>query len=92
MTPELFIGTVQYLTVTLKSNAVIVDQPVEFSFDRQTWYPAEWATAPDVTRKCRILTEDVLPLPPSGGLKSVYVRLTDNPEIPIISPGQVIIQ
>lgn len=85
----MYAGTVQYLRATLSADDVLVDQTVEFSFDRQTWYPGTWAGSQGTTRVAEILLGQDLPTPQAGRIYEVFVRLTDNPQIPIMSAGLV---
>lgn len=65
---------------------------VEFSFDRVSWYRAEWLGAQwtDEDTKNRVarllLTEDNLP---TNGKHTLYARPFDTTEHPIISAGTV---
>ena len=82
-------GSVEYLTVTVTADIELTDQPVEISVDRgATWLPAVWTGDPGTTRKARTAE----PYTFDRGDKrlvshSVWVRITDNPEAPIVSAG-----
>ena len=97
-------STVEYLEALVKSTADLVGDPVQLSFDEQTWFDATWTTAPanaltpEDLRKglthaqvAQALVGEANPLP-AAGLSTVYVRITDNPEAPVIVAGKVRIQ
>lgn len=84
-------GTVEYLQYAIKADVELNTQPVHFTFDRVTFLAAEWiGTDTEVSpgvhqRTARLLvTDDDLP---DGFAAEVYVRVTDNPEIPLIPAG-----
>lgn len=86
----LYSGTVQYLRANLTANDVLDAQPVEFSLDRTTWYAGLWAGDPGTTRTAEILLGGPdFPTPQAGRTYEIFVRITDNPEIPIMSVGLV---
>lgn len=88
-TRVLYRGTQEYLDVPLTSDAELTGA-VEISFDRETWLTAEWVGDVGTTRTARIL---VTPNnTPAVSSTDVFVRFTDNPEIPIISAGQISIR
>lgn len=83
-------GTAEYLTLTVVGNVTLDAQAVEFSFDKVTWITAAWQGSSGTTRKARIfLEEDDLPTATSN---KVYVRITDDPEIPILIAGTLIVR
>lgn len=86
---ELVRGTLMYLSVTVTSSEELDDQAVEMSFDRSNWFTANWQGDPGTTRVVRALVGgDDAPLPfftPA----TVFVRITDSPEVPIIEAGTV---
>lgn len=82
-----YTGTVEYLEVTVSADFQLAGQPVALSFDRRTWIPAEWQGAPGESRAARILLDkDTLP---DRGEWTVFVRITDNPEIPVFPAGSI---
>lgn len=83
MTHQLVRGTIEYLDVVLTADVVLTGT-VEISFDRETWTAASWQGDPATTRTARILL-DTTNLTGQG--YTVFVRLTDNAEIPIIDAG-----
>lgn len=89
MSRTLYRGTVEYLTGTVEADVTITDSDtVAVSFDRVTWHTAGWVGAEGTTRTWRILVGDTVALP--GPRESgVYVRVTDNPEIPVVLAGTV---
>jgi len=83
-------GTVEYLEATVTADVVIADDdPVAFTFDRETFHTAEWTGIAGNTRTCRVLLDDTLL--PAAPASDVYVRVTDNPEIPLIPAGTLLI-
>lgn len=78
-------GTVEYLEISIAADEILDAQPVSFSFDRDTWHPAEWDGVASTTRTARLLLGSTVPLPVRSS--AVYVRLTDNPEIPVMRAG-----
>lgn len=85
----LYRGTKEYLEVPVASD-VELDGTIEFSFDRQTWLTAEWTGDPGTTRTAQVLVDD--DNLPAKSTSSVYVRFTDNPEIPLIKAGEITIR
>lgn len=85
-------GTVEYVSAVVTADDVILnDQPVEMSFDdRETWKTAEWVGTPGSTRSCRVLAndDDI----PRRRETPVFVRITDNPEVPVILAGTLFIE
>lgn len=83
-------GTTEYLKVELTADVTLDTQPVEFSLDDgTTWLTAEGIGAAAMTRTYRhlLLPEEQ----PAGSVVEVLVRITDNPEIPIINAGSLTI-
>lgn len=81
-------GSTEFLDVEVTASVQLDDDtPVAFSFDnRVTWLEAAWEGSPATTRTASLLVDDEL-----LGTKSttVYVRITDNPEVPIVNAGTV---
>lgn len=71
-----------------------LDDVVQFSFDRVTWLTADWDGAQwsEGVKKYRVahllMTDANLP---ANGNPVLFVRLTDNPEAPIINAGNLTI-
>lgn len=85
---ELITGSVEYLSVTVTSNIVLDTQPVTISPDRGvTFYAATWLGAPSTQRQAQILLGTTEAPMPSCGVYTVYVRVVDSPEIPVIDAG-----
>lgn len=89
-TRVLYVGTVEYLDLVVTAD-VDLDQDVEITFDRETWIPAAWAGDVGTTRTAQVLLGDAVPLPAKGAHK-VYLRFTDNPEIPVVLAGTVVVR
>ena len=79
-------GSTEYLKVTLTSDVTLDAQPVEFSLDDgTTWLSAEAVGSAAMVRQYRhLLTPEEQP---DKAAVVVLVRITDNPEIPIIEAG-----
>lgn len=75
-------GSTEYLRVTVTCDVQLTSQSVAFSFDRSTWIPAEWEGSAGTTRTARALVSTSAL--PANRAPSLYVRVTDNPEIPVI--------
>jgi hypothetical protein len=88
-------GTIEYLDVTVTAD-VNLTGVVELSFDQgTTWTAAAWLGTAATTRTARLLLDTTattgtppVPLWPEGNYP-VWVRLTDAPEIPIVSAGSL---
>jgi hypothetical protein len=77
-------GSVEFLTGWVESNTSIGnDLPVEVSLDRATWIGD-----PGLHRHWRILVGDDVPLP-DNRFATVFVRVTDNPEQPMLMAGKL---
>jgi hypothetical protein len=88
-------GTIEYLDVVVTADENLAGT-VELSFDQgTTWTAAAWLGTAATTRTARLLldttattgTPPVLVWP--EGNYPVWVRLTDTPEIPIVSAGSL---
>lgn len=80
-------GSVEYLEVTVTCDFTLSAQPVEFSFDQTTWYTAAWQGSAGATRAARLLLNGSNT--PAGRSATVWVRITDDPEIPILDAGRL---
>ena len=92
MTSPLFrAGSVEYLTVTVTADVELGAQPVSLSMnDGVTWLPCEWVGAAGTTRKARTVD----PVTFTAGTRSnigVLVKITDEPEVPIVRAGSLTI-
>ena len=88
-TRTFYLGSKEYLVLTVTAN-VDLDQAAQITFNRKDWYDTDWLGLLDTTRQLRYL----LDLTPSGldlsqGVHTVFIRLTDTPEIPYIKAGQI---
>lgn len=82
-------GTVEYLEAEIIANVEIADdEPVEFTFDRQTFHTGAWIGDAATTRVCRVLVDDTM-LPDGAQTVDVFVRVTDDPEVPLIPQGSL---
>lgn len=84
-------GTTEYLKVELTADVTLDAQPVDFSLDNgETWLAATGLGAAATTRTYQHL---LLPAEqPASSTVDVLVRITDNPEIPIINAGTLTIE
>lgn len=93
-TRTIYKGSVEYLAVRVVADVTLADDlPVALSFDRDsndpaaaTWHDAAWEGAAGTTRTASLLVNDAI-----LGSKSarVFVRITDDPEVPIVQAGVV---
>lgn len=81
-------GTVEYLTVTVTADVELNTQPVDVSFDKAEWLPAEWIGVVGTTRQART-TAPVTFTATRRDPRSVWVRVTDVDESPILLAGSV---
>lgn len=83
--------TDEFLNVTLSCSTagVVLDQDVAFTFDRVTYYPANWIGDPGPIRTAQLLMTDANL--PTQKTNTVYVRVTDNPEQPILNAGTLVV-
>lgn len=83
------LGTVEYLDAQITADVTLDDaEPVAFTFDRDTFHDAEWIGVAGTTRTCRLLVDDSM-LPAGAQTVEVFVRITDNPEVPLIPQGSL---
>lgn len=78
-------GSVEYLDIEVECDFTLDAQPVAISFDRTEWLTAAWVGAAGTARTARLLLNaDNMP---AKGWHQTYVKVTDNPEIPVIETG-----
>lgn len=94
MTLEFPRGTTEYVVVEVTADETL-DMTVAISIttnSTHTWLPAQWVGSAGTTRECR--TVDPVEFDstdyPAGGY-AIYVKLTDNPEVPFIRAGHCLI-
>ena len=82
------VGSVEYLYADLTGD-ITLDGTVEMGLgagaDAVTWQTAEWVGTPDFSRSARVLLDGSLGL----GTYYLFARVTDTPEVPIVSCGKV---
>lgn len=96
-------GTSEYLDLTVTSkpvapgeDAMDLDTTVQFTFDRVTYWAAAWAGTQTTngSNKARVaqllMTDANLPL--ANTVNTIYVRITDNPEAPIVKAGTLTVR
>lgn len=77
------IGTTEYIKAIVTADITLDAQPVAISIDgKTTWLPGTWLGSAGQTRTVR--TTDVYTFATKLSPRSVYVRVTDSSEIPII--------
>jgi len=84
---HLYTGTTEYLTARVIASVTLDAQVVSFSFDRTTWITAAWTGTAATTREARaLINAGNIPV---AGTHTLYVRINDGTEIPVISAGPV---
>lgn len=82
----------EYLRARVVADVALDAQTVAISFDETTWHTAEWVGDPGTTRSAQILVGPSGDHPyPAGRFSDVFVKVTDNPEIPVQRAGGLII-
>lgn len=88
-------GSTEYLKYKITADVALDAQPVYFTFNRTDFLPAEWTgsdteTSPGVHERVarRLITDADLP---DGFAAEVWIRITDSPEIPLVSAGSITI-
>jgi hypothetical protein len=96
--PKIPAVSVEYVHVPVTSDVQLDTQAVQIVFlgatasptDATTWNDAEWEGSAGTTRSARILIgtgSDVGEL--AAGTWSVWVKVTDTPEVPVRSAGTI---
>lgn len=86
---EVTLGSVEYLYADVTSNLTLDTQPVEMAYATtidsvSAWETATWEGAAATARTAKALfTFDAV------GTFTVFVRITDNPEVPIVEAGKL---
>lgn len=81
-------GSTEYLSYQVTADVDLEDDiPIAITFDRDTFITATWIGTVGHTRTCQALLDDTQI--PSAVTTRVYLRLTDNPEIPLIPAGSI---
>jgi hypothetical protein len=86
-------GSVEYIEATVTAD-VSLTMPVELSLSRgttHTWLPATWQGAAGTTRTAQTTAPITLGDDYPAAAYSLFARLTDTPEQPIIACGMVTI-
>lgn len=87
----IYTGTIEYLSGTVTANVTIGADVVAVSFDRVTWYPAAWTGPTGTTQTWQLLLGALVPLPSTTN-STVFVRVTDNPEAPVMNAGTLTVR
>jgi hypothetical protein len=88
-------GTVEFVSATVTADVTLNAQTVKIAISRgdtHTWLDAIWVGASGTTRKARTqspITFDATTYPAST--YGVYVKVTDDPEVPVIRAGNLTI-
>lgn len=84
---HLYVGTTEYVVVTVYASVTLSAQAVHVSFDRTTWIAAAWLGSSGTQRQAQaLINAGNLPV---AGTYTLYVRVNDGTEIPILSAGMV---
>ena len=86
--PEYTVGSKEYVKAEVTSDSVISAQPVEIRVNG-AWLNASWLGDPGLTRVASVLVDFAGATP---GYQTIYVRITDAPEVPLINAGQIVIR
>jgi hypothetical protein len=86
MTATYVVGTVEYLKAVVTCDFTLDAQPVAIRLDSGAWQPATWVGAAGLVRTAEALVDFASVTP---GRHTVYVKVTDTPEVPILSAGPI---
>jgi hypothetical protein len=99
MSRVIYRGATEYISSPVVSNVTLSAQPVHFSFDdRATWTAATWIGSsvqdPQTllwtrTAQLQVVASTMFP---AAGMFTLLVRVTDNPEIPIMNAGGITVR
>lgn len=82
-------GSVEYLYADIRADHVLGTQAVEMSLSNDAtpgpWVAAEWVGDPGKYAAARVLLDGTL----TPGIYNVYVKISDQPEVPIIFAGRM---
>lgn len=88
----LYRGATEYVEASVTSDVTLDTQPVAFSFDGgTTWTAAAWTGSPALTRTARLLVVASTTFT-TPGIYTLLVKVTDSPEVPVISAGGVTVR
>jgi hypothetical protein len=80
-------SSTEYVKTPVTCSVTLDTQTVEISIDsKATWLPAVWTGSPGTQRTARTADPVVFS---TIGLHHVYVRVTDAPEVPVMSAGTI---
>lgn len=89
------VASVEYLHATVNASVVLSSQVVETVIltsgepdDTTTWVTAEWVGSPAQSRDVRVLIGPGTDFDLAPGAYSLWIRVHDNPEIPVRNAGQ----
>lgn len=79
------LGTIEYVGVTVTADEELDAQSVAISLDHgETWIPSSWQGDPGLTRTAQTDAPVTFSEKTNG---RVLVKVTDSPEVPIVSAG-----
>jgi hypothetical protein len=87
----------EYVEASVTADVELGAQVVEFAIlagapvDGTTWTAGAWIGTAGTTRTARILVGQGGTLDPGPGNYTVFVRVTDTPEIPVIPAGSLLL-
>lgn len=80
----------EYLLVPVTANVVVTDDVVAFAFTDPAADPTSWTTGDwDASGNARILVGPGGAVTLTKGLKDVWLKITDSPEIPVRRVAQL---
>jgi hypothetical protein len=86
-------GSVEHLTATVSAEVTLTTQTVAFSVDHgATWLPGEWLDTAATTRRARTVTPLTMAATTPPRAVTVYVKVTDAPEVPVMQAGTFIVR
>lgn len=78
----------EYITVSVTANVVVTDDPVAWAFVEPGAAPSVWTAGDWAGGRARVLVgPGVLAL--TAGRKEVWLKVTDNPEVPVRRIGEI---
>ena len=85
-TPTYIVGTVEYLKAQVTCDFALNTQAVAIRIDTGAWVTATWIGSAGLVRTAEALVNFATV---AAGRHEVYVKITDSPEVPILSAGAI---
>lgn len=80
----------EYITITVTANVNVLDDTVAWAFTDPGVDPASWTVGDwDASGRARILVGPGGAVTLTEGLKDVWLKITDSPEVPVRRVGQI---